>query len=74
MKRCDASRLLTGSKLTFVLKFALRAVQGDVVCCFLIHTASREVVGKTVVLILDKAPGFPLLTFSCHNVHVTVFQ
>ena len=63
LKRCEASGLITGSKLTFAIIFALSASHGDVICCFLIHAASHEVAARRVFLVPDKASGFPLLTF-----------
>ena len=76
LKRCEASGLLTSSKLTFVaLIFAFMAVQSHVVCCFLTHAASHEVVDAVrVLLVQDKASGFPRRTFMGLNGLVTVSQ
>ena len=75
LKRCEASGLLTGSKLTYAFIIALSAVQGSTICCFLIHAASHEEAGPRVLpTVPDKACGFPLATFLGLKVLVTIFQ
>ena len=73
-ERCEASRLLAGSKMTFAIIFAFFAAHDDAVCCFLIHAASHEEVDVGELLVPDKASGFRLITFLGITVHVTVFQ
>ena len=66
--------LLTGSKLTNVFQVTFSAVQGGLLCRFLIYTASHEVQGLAELLFPDEAPSFRRDSFLGLNVLVTVFQ